>query len=49
MGLVWYGCQRAVILKDLVRCIVAACVVRDDAGVACMQQRPASQPRETFD
>ena len=38
MGLVWCGCERAVILKDLVRCILVARVVRDDAGAACVQQ-----------
>jgi hypothetical protein len=47
-GPVWSGCERAVILKDLVRCIAVPCVVRDDAGAACVQQR-LSRPFETFD
>ena len=33
---------KPVILKDLVRCIVVACVVRDDAGAACGGLQSAS-------
>jgi uncharacterized protein (DUF849 family) len=46
MGLVRCGCERAVILKDLVRCIVIARDVRDDAGAACVQQRLSRPPRD---
>jgi hypothetical protein len=46
MGLVWCGCERAVILKDLVRCILVARVVRDDAGAACVQQLLSRPPRD---